>query len=562
MGVTGKESSQEDTVYYEKVSFELNILVCGNYNEGILLKDLKDVKEEDEEYIKEGGHNLIPEWKYFFFEKKKTIGENTFKFIERSIQRNKKYNNLILFYSGLYDYSYEKLLEYYDKEVKPNYYPGILIIAKQNENIILPHLNKLNQGLIKKSKEDDLVDILINIIQFAAYYNQLGDEIGFPKKFKDKILLEKDNYLMTKYLFTINILLCGRPGSGKSTLINKILGKERSYAKKGEDTVTKKIIKYIHEKYPLVVYDSPGFENEEDIKRVQKLIEQKKSTLNKEKNTIHCIFYVLNKNSERGFLGKEYDFIAELIKQGMDVFIVTTHAENKDNSDEYIEATKIQILHNSQGDQNLENLKEYIYPVELKNGKNYLRFGMQNLFTDIYKRYDKEKIPYEINQNNINKINSKFIKDFLKKENLKINLTALSSRIKANFKLLAASLGTDASVKGTTMLSNSVIKIISNIYNQKITTDESLDIIKSNGYTNEIENEDSIRRKIEKGFASIFYFNGPASREVDYIANYLIDKYNRKIDNDLNFYKFLNDYRIAINNAIDSLKKINDVDDE
>ena len=557
MGVTGKESSQEDTVYYEQVSFELNILVCGNYNEGILLKDLKDVKEEDEEYIKEGRHNLIPEWKYFFFEKKKTIGENTL-----SIQRNKKYNNLILFYSGLYDYSYEKLLEYYDKEVKPNYYPGILIIAKQNENIILPHLNKLNQGLIKKSKEDDLVDILINIIQFAAYYNQLGDEIGFPKKFKDKILLEKDNYLMTKYLFTINILLCGRPGSGKSTLINKILGKERSYAKKGEDTVTKKIIKYIHEKSPLVVYDSPGFENEEDIKRVQKLIEQKKSTLNKEKNTIHCIFYVLNKNSERGFLGKEYDFIAELIKQGMDVFIVTTHAENKDNSDEYIEATKIQILHNSQGDQNLENLKEYIYPVELKNGKNYLRFGMQNLFTDIYKRYDKEKIPYEINQNNINKINSKFIKDFLKKENLKINLTALSSRIKANFKLLAASLGTDASVKGTTMLSNSVIKIISNIYNQKITTDESLDIIKSNGYTNEIENEDSIRRKIEKGFASIFYFNGPASREVDYIANYLIDKYNRKIDNDLNFYKFLNDYRIAINNAIDSLKKINDVDDE
>ena len=246
----------------------------------------------------------------------------------------------------------------------------------------------------------------------------------------------------------------------------------------------------------------------------------------------------------------------------MDVFIVTTHAENKDNSDEYIEATKIQILHNSQGDQNLENLKEYIYPVELKNGKNYLRFGMQNLFTDIYKRYDKEKIPYEINQNNINKINSKFIKDFLKKENLKINLTALSSRIKANFKLLAASLGTDASVKGTTMLSNSVIKIISNIYNQKITTDESLDIIKSNGYTNEIENEDSIRRKIEKGFASIFYFNGPASREVDYIANYLIDKYNRKIDNDLNFYKFLNDYRIAINNAIDSLNEINDEDNE
>ena len=141
-------------------------------------------------------------------------------------------------------------------------------------------------------------------------------------------------------------------------------------------------------------------------------------------------------------------------------------------------------------------------------------------------------------------------------------MKALSLRINTNFKLLAASLGTNASVKGTTMLSNSVIKIISNIYNKKITTDESLEIIKLNGYNNEFESEDSLRRKIEKGFASIFYFNGPASKEVDYIANYLIDKYSREIDSDLNFYKFLNDFRIAINNAIDSLNNIDDKDDE
>ena len=123
-------------------------------------------------------------------------------------------------------------------------------------------------------------------------------------------------------------------------------------------------------------------------------------------------------------------------------------------------------------------------------------------------------------------------------------------------------MGTDADVKGTTMLSNSVIKIISNIYNHKISTDESLEIIKYTGYTNEIESEDSFIRKIEKGFASIIYFNGPAAKEVDYIANYLINKYNREIDNDLIFYKFLNDYRIAINNAIDSFNEINDEDNE
>ena len=562
MGIAGKEKCQEDNAYYEKISFKLNILVCGNYNEGMILKDLKDVREEDKEYKKTGNHNLITEWKYFFFEKSKDIGEKTFKFIEHSILCDNKYNNLILFYSGLKNYSYENLLEYYDNKVKPNYHPGILIIAKQDENIILPYLNKFNKNFIKKSTEDNLIDILINIIQFASYYNQLGDEIGFPKKFKDKILLEKDNYLMTKYLFTINILLCGRPGSGKSTLINKILGKERCYAKKGKGTMTNNIIKYIHEKYPLVLYDSPGFVGAEDIERINKLIEIKQNALNKDKNSIHCIFYVLNKNSERGFFLNEYEFISNLIKQKMDVFIVTTHAETEDKSDEYIEATKIQIFQNSNGDQNLEDLKNDIYPVELINNEFYTRFGLKKLFRSIYEKYAKEKISYEITPGNVKEIPSKFLHDILTKKNLKIYLSALSTRIKVNFKLLASSLGTDADVKGTTMLSNSVIKIISNIYNHKISTDESLEIIKYTGYTNEIESEDSFIRKIEKGFASIIYFNGPAAKEVDYIANYLINKYNREIDNDLIFYKFLNDYRIAINNAIDSFNEINDEDNE
>jgi len=559
MGNKG-EKPQEDTVYYEKVSFELNILVCGNYVEGIIAKDLKGINEVvREKYKKSGTHNFIPEWKYLFFEKDKDIGENTASFIKNSIQRYNKFKNLIIFYSGFSDYSYENLLEYYDEKVLPNYHPGILIIAEQNENIILPpKLNKLNKGLIKISKEDDLIDIQIKIIQFATYYNQLGDDIGFPKKLNDRNLLEKDNYLMTKYLFTINILLCGRPGAGKGTLINRILGKERCYAKKGGDNTTSKIIKYIHEKYPLVLYDSPGLSTEEDIKKVRKLINQKNRTLNEEINRIHCVFYVLNKNSERGFLAGEYNFIVELIEQKMDIFIVTTHAESLDNSGEYIEATKLQILQNSKCNKNMENLEKYIYPVELKNEKNFVRFGMKKLFTDIHNGYANDKTLYEITQININEIQSKFLKDILTKENLITKLTALSLRIKSNFKLLAASLGTNASVKGTTMLSNSVIKIISNIYNKKITTNESLDIIRKNGYTNEIESEDSLRRKIEKSFASMFYFNGPASKEVDYIANYLIDKYNSEIDNDQNFYKFLNDFRIAINNAIDSLNKIDD----
>ena len=203
-------------------------------------------------------------------------------------------------------------------------------------------------------------------------------------------------------------------------------------------------------------------------------------------------------------------------------------------------------------------MKKYIYPVELKKENNYRRFGVKELFNSIYKKYEKDKILIEINQQNIKKIKSQFIKDIRSKDALKKKLEALSLRVKANFKLLAASLGTGHDVKGTTMLSTSVIKIISNIYNSKITTEGCQKIITNCGYTDEMKGNDDFKRTIEKGLASILYFNGPASKEVNYIADYLIEILNRNIDDDRNFYRFLNNLRIAINSAIDSLKNIND----
>jgi len=566
MGSIGKESSQEDSQYYEKVSFDLNILVCGNYNQVNIERDLKEIhlveNHEGVTYIERGLHKALPEWKYFLFKRDNEIGRNTFKFIENSIKRNDNFKNVILFYSGLDVYTVNALLKYYDQdqEVKTNYLTYILIIKQQNENINLPkNFRRLNSNFIKINNEDDIIGIKANIIEIATYYNQLGDEIGFPKKLTERELLERDNYLITKYLFTINILLCGRPGVGKSTLINRILGKQKTYARKGQNANTIKIVKYIHERYPLVLYDSPGFENDDNITSVKKLITQKNMTLNEEINRIHCIFYLLNTRGERGFYGNEKQLLSSLIEQNLDVYIIVTHAESEDNSEEFIEAMRIQIMHMANGNQRIENLRNNIYPVELIGGRDYRRFGIGNLFTSIYKKYARERVQNEINQNNINKITSIFLRDIRTKINLQKKLKAISLRVKANFKLLAASLGTDAKVKGTTMLSVSVIRIISNIYNHPITVDECLENIEDIGYTNEFRNsEDKIFRILEKNIASVFYFNGPASKEVDYIANYFIGKYNSEIDIDRNFYRFLNNYRIAINNAIDSLRNIND----
>ena len=562
MGTVGKESAQSDSQYYQQVSFEINILVCGNYKEEELEKELKDIKEFGDEkmkYFKNGCHKIITEWSYYFFKKNKEIGKNTFRFIEDSILNHNNSKNLILFYSGYKDFTAKDLLLYYD-EVKTNYHPNILIVEQKNEKISLPVLKKINKNFIRICKEENIRDlnILINIIEISSYYNQLGDEIGYPKKLVDQNLLEKDDYLITKYLFTINILLCGKPGSGKSTLINNILGKEKCLAKLGNNSITTKIVKYIHDKYPLVLYDSPGIETEDDVKPIQDLINEKNKTLNEEKNRIHCIFYLLNRKDERTFFRKEFELIKNLINQKMDIFIIITHSESEHNSEEYIEAAKIQICQNSNDKQEIKDLKKYIYPVELKNEQHYKKFGLKALFNSIYQKYKEEKILYEINKRNIQGVESKFLKDFLTKDSLKEKLKALSLRVKANFKLLAASLGTGPNVKGTTMLSSSVIKIISSIYNHKITSEACQRFIEGKGYTNELISHDSFSRNIEKMLASVFYFNGPASKEVNEISEHLIEIYSNEMNDDKIFYKFINDLRKSINQAIDSLQNIND----
>ena len=45
----GKESKQVDSQYFEKISFEVNILVCGDYNEQLLQRDLNRIKIMQEE---------------------------------------------------------------------------------------------------------------------------------------------------------------------------------------------------------------------------------------------------------------------------------------------------------------------------------------------------------------------------------------------------------------------------------------------------------------------------------------------------------------------------------
>jgi small GTP-binding protein len=557
----GKEISHVDSQYFQQVSFHLNILVCGDYSEFNIEKELENIKKVDEykglSYVKTGNHKNIPEWNFYLFKKDIDIGKNTSEFIYEKITKKIDRKNVILFYSGLTFFTYQNLIEYYDKLPKINH-ADIIIVTKKNETFRISNLKKLNINRIKNASEDDEMNIYIHLIEVSSYVNQLGDEIGFPKTLIKEELLEKDSELMIKHLFTFNLLVCGRPGAGKSTLINKILGKEKCYATTGESSLTQRIVKYVSEKYPILIYDTPGFEKKQDIERVQKLIEEKNKTLNEEKNRIHIVFYVLNIRSERTFSKDEYSFITSLLNQNMDIFIISTHAGTKENAIDFIEATKVNLLQNANQDCRIENLEKHIYPVELISDEYYQKFGLKEIFSALYDKYKDYKNNVSISSQNIKQIKSHFIGEISSKQKVITRLTALSRRVKANFKILASSLENSPWVKGTTSLSTAVIKIISKIYNHPISTQECVDFIEDKKYTNEFKNSDTNERIIEKTLAYIFYVNGPAAKQVDYLSECLIKKYNQELNNDRKYYDYLNSFNKAINIAIDNLKEITD----
>lgn len=558
MGI--KESSHIDIV--QNVTFELNLLICGNYVEANVAKDLidgfKQIKNYNgRPYIKEGIHKYIKNWNYYLFSQDKDIGNKTYEFIQESIKKKKDYKNIIVFFSGLIDFTYKDLIKFYDE--KPEiYHCNILIITQKGEAFISQNLElkNINENLIKNFEIDNDIDIYIHLIEVSSYCNQLGDEIGFPKNILNEQLLDKDNKLMLQYLFTFNILLCGKPGGGKSTLINRILGKKKAYAGKGSSSMTYRIIKYISDKYPITIYDSPGFQEKGDFERVQTLIKQKNETLNEERNRIHCVFYVINLRAERTFNDEEIKFLISLLNQNMDIYFIITHAGTRVNAENFIEVIKVNLDQYSNKYKRIEDLKQNIYPVELIEDENYKRFGIEEIFTSLYNKYKDHKYNKKITSSNISEINSIFLSDIKEKDDLKKKLTALSQRIKVNFKILASTLENSPTAKGSTNLSTSVIKIISKIYNHYITTRECLDYIQNHGYKDEFHYDDTTGEIIKKFFLCIFYSNGPAAKQVESLACSLIEEYNLELNDEKNFYGYLNIYNDSINYTIDSLKEI------
>lgn len=130
----------------------------------------------------------------------------------------------------------------------------------------------------------------------------------------------------TSDLKTANIMVAGKTGTGKSTLLNAIFGEDLATTGTGRP-VTEHIDEYKHESIPIHIWDTVGLEL--DSEKTRKSIDEIKKTIaskseaKDELDQIHAIWYCINSGSNR-YEGAELDFIKELYSIGVPFTIVLT----------------------------------------------------------------------------------------------------------------------------------------------------------------------------------------------------------------------------------------------
>ena len=142
---------------------------------------------------------------------------------------------------------------------------------------------------------------------------------------------------------TLNVVVIGKTGVGKSTLINSVFGD--SVAEVGIGTpVTQTIRKLEKEDVPLAIYDTPGLELQGEHS-AENLLEEISELINSGiqsedvNQAIHCIWYCINTMSSR-IEPAEMDFLRKLGEKtkrcNVPVILVLTQAFSSKKTEEMV----------------------------------------------------------------------------------------------------------------------------------------------------------------------------------------------------------------------------------
>ena len=158
----------------------------------------------------------------------------------------------------------------------------------------------------------------------------------------DKVAQDAINAIAEKIknLNTLNIIVAGKTGVGKSTLINSVFREKLAETGMGK-LVTQHMRKITKKGVPLAIYDTRGFELGKEVqtevkREVTETISKGLATQNINK-AIHCIWYCINTASNR-VEPEEIEWLKELSMDNqitqVPIIVVLTQAFSKKKAQE------------------------------------------------------------------------------------------------------------------------------------------------------------------------------------------------------------------------------------
>ena len=237
-----------------------------------------------------------------------------------------------------------------------------------------------------ENKKGEISAFLRKLQVLFSYYNELGDEFSFlNSEGKEELIKIEDD---TDISVFINILLLGRTGAGKSTLINLLLAEKKSLeGGTGFSTTSKNIIVYKKTGIPIRLYDVKGIENEETLENYANILTDFNLNNTYSMDAINAIFYCIEYKNGTIIEQMEYKLFQKLIKFDIQIIFIITKTPYDLNKKH---KNKIETARRNERETIINAIKDLImlaFKDKKEEGQNYIDNYVKFFFVNLVRNY-------------------------------------------------------------------------------------------------------------------------------------------------------------------------------